>query len=258
MNIMTTTTTLRNTGAFGESISVFDSKDDDISPAPERRPAAKNRVLPRRAQCLRPPRESLKMNPRQPYPCLSSPERGGAHEGHRDSFRSPGCAGAVHSWHRCRHWGNSNRGRRCSIRSQDHTARRRQPVEHTPPNNRSAVVLGVRRRVIFQNGRRVLADSELDDGPPSDQVSAISFTGICSSSHGFSRKPGWIPRRPPITRTLYIARMYLAPSSMQCVCHGKNASHDRLRVAVTFCVCDGMSGQRITSPLQARNCYPDG
>jgi hypothetical protein len=255
---MTTTTTLRNTGAVGESISAFDSKGDDVSPAPEREPTAKNRVLPRRAQCLRPPGESLKMNPRQPHPCLSSLERGGAHEGHRDSFRSPGCAGAVHSWHRCRHWGNSNRGRRCSIRSQDHTARRRQAVEHTPPNNRSAVILGVRRRVIFQNGRRVLADSELDDGPPSDHVSRRKLHGHLLLLARFLPETGLDSASASDHSHLYIARRYLAPSSMQCVCHGKNASHDRLRVAVTFYVCDGMSGQRITSPLQARNCYPDG
>jgi hypothetical protein len=29
----------------------------------------------------------------------------------------------------------------------------------------STVVVGVPRRIVFQNGRRVLADSELDDDP---------------------------------------------------------------------------------------------
>jgi len=184
MNITTTATTLPHTGACGESISVCHSCGEDISPAAERDPAAKNLALPRRARCLGPSGESPNMDVR--------------HDGHRDSFRRPGCAGAVHSCHRRHHSGNTNRARRCSFRSQDHTGRRRPGVGHTPPHNPrkrqhwercqgfwktsrtivsrpgtvglqgvhdASIVVGAPRRVVFQNGRRVLADSELDDDP---------------------------------------------------------------------------------------------
>jgi hypothetical protein len=197
---MTTTTTLPHTGACGEPIGVCHSNGEDISPAAERDPAVKNLVLPRRARCLSPSGESWNMNARQPHLCMSSLERG-VHDGHRDSFRRPACAGAVHSCHRRRHSGNSNRGRRCSCRSQDHTGCRL-GAGRTPPHNprtrddwercqgfwktsawarttvskpstvglggmhdASTVVVGVPRRIVFQNGRRVLADSELDDDP---------------------------------------------------------------------------------------------
>jgi hypothetical protein len=185
MHIVTTTTTQPHTAARGEPIGVFDSNGEDNSTAPERDPAAKNVVLPRRVRCLGPSAESLNMNARQPHPCLSSLERR-IHDGRRDSFRSPGCAGAVRSWHSCQHWGNSNRARRCSFRSQDHTARRRQTVEHTPPNNRSTVVVGIGGRIVSQNGSRMLADSELDDDPSSDQAQR-ELHGHLPSSHGFSR-----------------------------------------------------------------------
>jgi hypothetical protein len=159
MNMMTTTTTLPHTGACSEQIGVCDSNGEDISPAAERDPAAKNLALPRRARCLGPSGESSNMDAR--------------HDGHRDSFRRPCCAGAVHSCHRRHHSGNSNRGRRCSCRSQDHTRRRRPEVGPTPPtgprprgvHDASTVVVGVPRSIVFQNGRRVLADSELDDDP---------------------------------------------------------------------------------------------
>ena len=186
MNI-TTTTTLPHTGACGEPIGVFHPNGEDISPAAERDPAANNLVLPRRARCLGQSGESSNMDAR--------------HDRHRDSLRRPGCAGAVYSPHKRHHSGNANRGRRCSCRSQDHTRRRGLGVGPTSPQDPqtrhrercqeswkisaqarttvskpgtvglrgvydpSPVVVGVPRRIVFQNGRRVLADSELDDDP---------------------------------------------------------------------------------------------
>ena len=162
MHIMTTTTTLPHAAARGEPIGVFDSNGENISQAPERDPAAKDLVLARRARCVGPSGESLNMNGR--HPCLFSLERG-AHVGHRDSFRLPGCGSAVQSSDRRHHWGNTNRGRRCSFRSQDHVTRCRQEVEHTPPHSRSTVVVCIPRRIVLENGRRVSADSEMDDDP---------------------------------------------------------------------------------------------
>ena len=186
MHIMTTTTTL-HTAARGEPIGVFDSDGENISPAPEPDSTAKNLVLPGRARCIGASRESWTMDVRKPHACQSSFERG-VHDGHRDSFRA-GCARPGHSWNGCRHRGNSNRARRCSFRSQDHTARRRQGLERTPPLNRPGVVVAIPRRIVLQNGRRVLIDSGLDDDPSCAQVPTLRVTGICFSSHGFSRKP---------------------------------------------------------------------
>jgi hypothetical protein len=197
MNIVTTNTALLQTGACGEPIGVSHSNGEDTSLAAEHDPAAKNLALPRRARCLGRSGESLNMDARQPHLCMSSLERG-VHSGNRDSFRRPGCAGAVHSCHKRHHSGNTNRARRCSFRSQDHTGRRRPGVGHTPPHNPrkrqhwercqgfwktsrtivskpgtvglrgvhdASTVVGVVRRIVFQNSRRVLADSELDDDP---------------------------------------------------------------------------------------------
>ena len=200
MNIMATTTTLPLTAACVEPIGLFHSSGEEIPPAAESDPAAKNFVLPERARCLGPSCESLNMEARQPHPCPSSLEGDALYDGHRDSFRRPGCAGAVHSRHRRVHRRNSDHGRRCSFRSRDDTGRRRQGVGRTPLHNRrprhhwgrcqgfwetslwtkttvsepgamglrdmpdaSTVVVGFPRRTVFQNGRRVLADSELDD-----------------------------------------------------------------------------------------------
>jgi len=205
MNIMATTTTLPLTAACDEPIGLFHSSGEDIPPAAESDPAAKNLVLPGRARCLGPSCESLNMEARQLHPCPSSLEGDALYERHRDSFRRPGCAGAVHSWHRPGHRRNSDHGRRCSFRSRDDTGRRRQRVGRTPLYNRrprhhwkrcqgfwetapwtrttvsepstaglrdmpdGPTVVGVPRRIVFQNGRQVLADSELDDDPFSDQ-----------------------------------------------------------------------------------------
>ena len=196
MNTMTTPTILSPSGACAEPIRVFESKSEDISPGPERDPTG-NLVLPRRARCFCPSGDSSNIDARQPRAYLSPLERA-AHEGRRDSFRCQGCVGAVHSWHRRRHRGNSNPGRWCSFRSQDHTDRRRQGLEHTPDRPRhhwnscqelwntsawartvsapgtvklravpgaSTAVLGVPRRVVSQNGGRGSSDSELDDDP---------------------------------------------------------------------------------------------
>jgi len=202
MNIMATTTTLPLTAACGEPIGLFHSSGEDIPPAAENDPAAKNLVLPGRAGCLGPSCESLNREARQPHPCPSSLEGDALHDGHRDSFRRPGCAGAVPSWHRRGHRRNSGHGKRCSFRSRDDTGRRRHGVGRTQLHNRrprhhwgrcqgfweaspwtkttvsepgtvgfrdmpdaSPVVVGFPRRTVFQNGRRVLADSELDDDP---------------------------------------------------------------------------------------------
>jgi hypothetical protein len=156
MNIMTNTTTLPHAGACGEPMGVCHSNGEDMSPAAERDAAAKT-VLPSRARCLGPSGESLNIDAR--------------HGGHRDSFRRPGFTGSVHSCHTRRHWGNSNRARRCSIRSQDHAGHRRPGVRPTTPDDlrRSmhdafTVVVGIPHRIVLQNGR-VLVDSELDDDP---------------------------------------------------------------------------------------------
>jgi hypothetical protein len=203
MNIMATATTLPLTAACGEPIGLFHSSSEDIPPAAESVPAAKNLVLPVRAGCLGPSCESLNREARQPHPCPSSLEGDALHDGHRDSFRRPGCAGAVPSWHRRGHRRNSGHGKRCSFRSLDDTGRRRHGVGRTQLHNRrprhhwggrcqgfwetspwtkttvsepdtvwfrdmpdaSTVVVGFPRRTVFQKGRRVLADSELDDDP---------------------------------------------------------------------------------------------
>ena len=194
MNIIATTTTVPPTAASGEDI-----------PPDAGRDLAKNLVSPGRARCLPPSSESSKMEARQPHPCPSSLEGDALYDGHRDSFRRPGCAGAVHSWHRRGHRRNSDHGRRCSFRSRDDTGRRRQGVGRTPLHNRrprhhwgrcqgfwetspwtkttvsepgtvgfrdmpdASTVVGFPRRIVFQNGRRVLADSELDDDSSADQ-----------------------------------------------------------------------------------------
>jgi hypothetical protein len=195
MNIMETTTTLPHTAACGEPIGLFHSIGEDISPGAKRHPAAKNLLLPGPARCFGPSSESLNMEAQQPHPYPSSFEGRVLYDGHRDSFRRPGCAAAVHSGHRRRH---------CSFRSRDDTGRRRQRAGRTPPHIRrshhhwrrcqgcwetpwarttvsqpgtvglrdvpdASTVVGVPRRTVFQNGRRVLADSELDDDPSSDQ-----------------------------------------------------------------------------------------
>jgi hypothetical protein len=217
MNIMTTNTTLPHTGARGEPNGVSHSNGDDISPAAEHDPAAKNLVLPRRARCLGQSGESLNVDARQLHLCMPSLERG-VHDGNRDSFRRQGCAGAHHSCHMRRHSGNSNRARRCSIRSQDHTVHFRPRVGDPPPHNRrprhdwkrcqgywktsawakttvskpgtvglrgvhdaSTVIVSVPRRIVFQNGRRVLADSELDDDPW--QAAAFSLAPCWNPTH---------------------------------------------------------------------------
>jgi hypothetical protein len=188
MSITTTITTLPHTGACGEPIGGCHSNGEDISPAAECDPAAKNIVLPKRARCLGLSGESSNMDAR--------------HDRRRDQIRRPRCAGEVHSCHTRHHWGNGNRGRRCSCRSQDHTRRRGPGVGPTPPtdpqtqhhlercqafwktsacarttmskpgtvglrsvHDASTVVVDVPRRIVFQNGGRVLADSELDDDP---------------------------------------------------------------------------------------------
>ena len=201
MNTMATTATLPHTAACGEPIGLFHSISEDISPPAERHPAAKNLLLHGPERCLGPSSESLDMEARQPHPYPSFFEGGVPHDAHRDSFRRPGCAAAVHSWHRRRR----NNGRRCSFRSRYDTGGRRQGAGHTLPRNRrphhhwgrcqegwetspwsrttvsepdtvrlryvpeASTVVGVPRRPVFQNGRRVLADSELDDDPSSDQ-----------------------------------------------------------------------------------------
>ena len=62
MNIMATTTTLPLTAACGEPIGLFHSSGEDIPPAAESDPAAKNLVLPGRARCLGPSCEPLNMD----------------------------------------------------------------------------------------------------------------------------------------------------------------------------------------------------
>ena len=95
MNIMTTATTL----PFGP----FYSSGQDISLAAERVQAAKNLVLPWRARCLGSFRESLNLEARLAHSCPSPLEGGALYHGRRDSFRHPGCAAAVRSWHRRGH-----------------------------------------------------------------------------------------------------------------------------------------------------------
>ncbi len=179
MNIMATATTPPLTAASGE----------DISPDAER-DLAKNLVSHGRGRCLG----------------SSSLEGDALYDGHRDSLRHPGCTGSIHSLHVRGYRRNSDRRRRCSFRSRDDTGRRRQGVGRTPLHNRrlrhhwgrcqefwepspwtkttvsepgtvgfrdmpdaSVLVVGFPRRTVFQNGRRILADSELDDDPFSDQ-----------------------------------------------------------------------------------------
>lgn len=157
MHVTKTTTTLPHLAAYGEPICVFHSNDEDISTADERDRAAKNLVPSRSAQYRGPSGEPLNIVAWQ--------------NGHRDSFRGPSCAWAVHSCHTRRHWGNSNRGRRCSIRSQDHAGHRRPGVGSTRDDVRrglhdaSTVVAGALRRIVSPNVGAVLADSEFDDDP---------------------------------------------------------------------------------------------
>jgi len=202
MNIMATTTTLPHTGACGEPIGLFHSKGEDIVPAAERNSAAKNLVLPGPARCLGACSESLNMEAGQLHPCPSSIEGGALYGGRRDSLRRPGCAMAVHRWQRHRRRGTSDRGRRRTSRPHDNTGRQRQGVGRTPTHDRrsrhrsgrfqgvwetstwarstvsepgmvglqdasdaSPVVVGVPRRIVFHNGRRVLADAEFDEEP---------------------------------------------------------------------------------------------
>jgi hypothetical protein len=206
MKIIATTTNLPYTAACGELIGLLRSSGEDISPAAERDPAAKNLGLPGLARCLGPSGEPLNMEARRPRPSPSSTEGGALYDEHRDSLRRPSCATAVRRWHRNRRRGNSDRGRRCSSRPRDNTGRHRQGVGRTPTHDRrsrhrsgryqgvwetsiwarstvsepgmvelrdasdaSRVVVGVPRRIVFHNGRRVLADAELDDDPSSDQ-----------------------------------------------------------------------------------------
>lgn len=167
MNIMATTTTLPLTAACGE----------DISSAAESDPAAKNLVLPERARCLGPSSESLNMEARQAHPCQFSLERGALYHGRGDSFRRPV---TLHSSHVRGHPRNSDRKRRYSSRPRpSHHWGRCQGLWGTSPCARTTVsqpsttefrdmpdastVVGIPRRSVFQIGRRVLADSELDD-----------------------------------------------------------------------------------------------
>lgn len=171
MNIMATTTTLPLTAAYVEPIGLFHSSGEEIPPAAESDPAAKNFMLPERARCLGPSCGSF-MEARQPHPCRSSLEGDASYDGHRDSFRRPGCAGAVHSWHRRGHRRNNRRPRHHWGRCQGFwetspwtktTVSEPGAVGLRDMPDASNVVVGFPRRTVFQNGRRVLADSELDD-----------------------------------------------------------------------------------------------
>jgi hypothetical protein len=132
-----------------------------------------------RVRCLGPFSESLNMEARQAHPCRSSLERGALYHGRRDSFRR---SVALHSSHVPGHRRNSDRERRYSSRSRRprHHWGRCQGLWGTSPCARttvsqpgtagfrdmpdaSTVVVGIPRRSVFQIGRRVLADSELDD-----------------------------------------------------------------------------------------------
>jgi len=205
MKIVATTTNLPHTAACGEPIGLFHSSGEDISPVTERDAAAKHLVLPGRARCLGPSSEPLMEARRLRRPSPSSTEGGAVYDGHRDSLRRPGCAAAVHRWQRHRRRGNSDRERRCTFRPRANPGRRRQGVGCTPPHNRrschrsarnqgvwetstwarstvsdpgtvglrdasdaSTVVVGVPRRIVFHDGRRVLADAEVDEDPSCD------------------------------------------------------------------------------------------
>ena len=201
MNIMATSTTP------GEPIGLFHSSTQDISPAAERDPAAKNLGLPGRGRCLEPSTRSLNMEAPQAHPRKSSLEGGAAYDGHRDLFPRPSCAPGVHTWQGRRECGNSGHGRRCSLRSRDDSGGRRQRAGRarnrprhqwescqgcweTSPRTRTTVsepgtvglrdkpdpsfVVGVPRRTVLQNGRRVFADSELDDDPFSDNADSAA------------------------------------------------------------------------------------
>jgi hypothetical protein len=178
MNIMATTTTLPLTAARGEPIGLFHSSGEDVPSAAESDPAAKNPVSLGRARCLGPSCESLNMEARQAHPCRSSLERGALYHGRRDSFRR---SVALHSSHVRGHRRNSDRERPSSSRSRrprHHWERcqglwgtwrcARTTVSQPGTAGRdmphaSTVVVGIPRRSVFQIGRRVLADSELDD-----------------------------------------------------------------------------------------------
>ena len=132
-----------------------------------------------RVRCLGPFSESLNMEARQAHPCPSSLERGALYHGRRDSLRRPV---ALHSSHVRGHRRNGDRERRSSSRSRRlrHHWGRCQGLWGTWPCARttvsqpgtagfrdmpdaSTVVVGIPRCSVFQIGRRVLADSELDD-----------------------------------------------------------------------------------------------
>ena len=202
MNIMATTATLTHSAGSGEPIAGFHSIDEIFSSSSaELDRAAKNLVLPGPARrLLDRSSESLNIEAQQTHRDPSLSERGVLDDGHGDLFPRLGCAAAVYSWHRRRHWRNSDRGRRCSFRSRD-DSRRRQGGGRRPPHNRrphhrggrcrgcwetsrwarttvseprtvglrdvrqASTVVGVPRRTVLQNARRVLADSERDDDP---------------------------------------------------------------------------------------------
>ena len=132
-----------------------------------------------RVRCLGPFSESLNMEARQAHPCRSSLERGALYHGRRDSLRRPV---ALHSSHVRGHRRNSDRESRSSSRSRRprHHWGRCQGLWGTSPCARttlsqpgtagfrdmpdaSTVVVGSPLCSVFQIGRRVLADSELDD-----------------------------------------------------------------------------------------------
>jgi hypothetical protein len=138
-----------------------------------------------RVRCLAPFSESLNTKARQAHPCRSSLERSAPHHGRGDSFRRPV---ALRSWHVRGHRRNSDRERRCSSRSRPPghhwgrceglwgtssgattTVSQRGMVRLRDVPDASTVVVGVsRRHSVFQFGRRILADSELDEDPSSD------------------------------------------------------------------------------------------
>jgi hypothetical protein len=200
MNIGIKFTTLPHSATCSELIGLFDSIAEDISlAAAEHDPAAKNLVLPERSRCLGPLSESLPMEARQAHLYPSRIERSVPYDEQRDWFRRPGCMAAVYSWHSRRHSSNSDRRRRSSFRPRDNSrsrqgARRAAPRKpdhggrcqgcwETPRWARTTVaepgmvglrdvsqastVVGVFRRGVLQNRRRVLTNSEEDDDPSS-------------------------------------------------------------------------------------------
>jgi hypothetical protein len=196
MNVVTITTILLPAGACEEPIG-FHSSSEDYSSAAERVSAAKNLVLRGRAPCLGPPRESLNLEARPAHSCLSLLAGGALYHRRRDSFRHPSCAAALYSWHRRGHGRNSDPGRRSSLRSRDDTGRGRQRVQMRLHDWRlrhhwgnvsqlgtvgfrdmpvaSAVFVDIPRRTVFLNGRRSLADSELDDDIDADLPEVMRY-----------------------------------------------------------------------------------